>query len=558
MGNVGRAPSIALGGDGSVHISYGIDEIADKDSYAYLRYATNAGGSWTTTTLEYEFNNRAYTSSLAVDAAGKVHIAHTVFYGGDVYYTTNKFGSWTSRALAYGYQSECALALDHDGRVHITFNDDEDLYYATNAGGSWWGDFAVEQAGIVGASWGSSHDFALDADGRPCILYVGPSDWMQITRRDGAAWSSGELGVQGINPSLTFAADGTARVSFFGHYPYYRLFLAAEGSDAWSFQTLEPVSDFGEGLDLALDATGAAHLSYRENDNGRVLYSTNGSGSWQTQVVADIGDLEDRGATGLALDADGAVHIVYGNGANLSLDHAVSTAKGWSLETVAEGEVWDADLAIDAAGRLHAVFGGPTIRYAILDDGMWTVSEIEPEPVGSLSLTLDSDGAPHVAYAKTDWVSYAFLSAESWVHESVLSETYAQSLSLGLDDGRIAYLTHVRTDHPWYTNDFFMFSTNESGYWQSDYTQTASNDTALAISPAGDVHALIYTYGYLDYAIPREVWQVVPLDHWSDGLFYGVGSNPVIVLDGENLHAVYRANEAVVYSVFPAYFEPPR
>ena len=71
----GYRPSIAIDGNGALHIAY-----FDFDN-TRLRYATNATGTWAFSTLDNSSvnpNNVAAKTGIAIDNRGHVHIIHPV------------------------------------------------------------------------------------------------------------------------------------------------------------------------------------------------------------------------------------------------------------------------------------------------------------------------------------------------------------------------------------------------------------------------------------------------------------------------------------------------
>jgi hypothetical protein len=59
---------------------------------------------------------------------------------------------------------------------------------------------------------------------------------------------------------------------------------------------------------IAVDASGARHISYVDGAVGGIKYATNASGSW---VAITVDSPSAGGLTSLVLDGSGYVHIAY-------------------------------------------------------------------------------------------------------------------------------------------------------------------------------------------------------------------------------------------------------
>ncbi len=139
--------SIAIDSNDKIHISYMTSSTAD------LRYATNAGGSWTNCTVDSE-GYTGHCSSIALDSHDKVHISYYDETSGNLKYATNAGGSWTNCSIDKigSLSTWTSIAVDSNDHIHISYYTitNGDLRYATNAGGSW-ATTAVESVGDVSA-----------------------------------------------------------------------------------------------------------------------------------------------------------------------------------------------------------------------------------------------------------------------------------------------------------------------------------------------------------------------------------------------------------------------
>ncbi|MCZ7584297.1 MAG: hypothetical protein M5R36_13690 [Deltaproteobacteria bacterium] len=165
--------SVAVGPDGNPHIAYINRTDAD------LRYAKKSGGTWTTEPVVTEGNFGAQTG-IAVDPFGHAHmVARSVMtFGAYMVYATNKTGTWTTMYPS-GNARGPAVATDAAGNAHIAVWLDPgsflQLTYITDASGSW----TSETPGSVLAG----HDPAIvvDASGAAHI-----ADWFTTLNGLGA------------------------------------------------------------------------------------------------------------------------------------------------------------------------------------------------------------------------------------------------------------------------------------------------------------------------------------------------------------------------------------
>ena len=179
--NTGDAePSIARDAAGHLHIAFG----SEASGVARIAYATNVTGSWVVT---YATPGTAGMVDrhpvIAIDAAGKAHIAYermdpnggiAPFGSQWIRYATNAGGTWTTTTVASGnsWRFEPSIALDPSGHPRIA-------YWLDASGGG--GASGVFMAAFDGSSWvtttisDSPYDvgpsLAVDAVGHAHVLY---------------------------------------------------------------------------------------------------------------------------------------------------------------------------------------------------------------------------------------------------------------------------------------------------------------------------------------------------------------------------------------------------
>lgn len=145
----------------------------------------------------------------------------------------------------------------------------------------------------------------------------------------------------------------------------------------WSFEKV------GEGIKpaIALDADNAPHITFlTEEIRGAAFYTTNKSGQWKTETVAEG---YFYGPIDIDVTSGGKPYIAYhdheATGFNPRLGAGVVAASdggAWKLTTIKDGghDQWDADVAVE-------------------DNGNWHLAGIDPSQFGS------QDGVEYITNA---------------------------------------------------------------------------------------------------------------------------------------------------------------
>jgi len=178
-GVVGTFTSLAVDGSGQVHVSYWDATNAD------LKYATCAAScttatSWQTVAVDQAGDVGDY-SSLAVDGDGRVHVSYLDFTNSDLKYATcaascTTATNWQTVPVDQSGGYDTSLGVDGNGRLHVSYLDptNADLKYATCAASctiaTSWQTAVVDdhrQSGLVG--WYTS--LAVDGNGAVHVSY---------------------------------------------------------------------------------------------------------------------------------------------------------------------------------------------------------------------------------------------------------------------------------------------------------------------------------------------------------------------------------------------------
>ena len=267
--------SIAIDYNNKVHISY-----IDAANYD-LKYATNASGSWTISTIDSE-GMVGYSSSIAIDSNNKVHISYYDYFNsdiitGDLKYATNASGSWvTSTVDSIGVAGrETSIAMDSNNKIHIAYLDDAngDLKYATNTSGSWVTLTLDDSIGRVGFS----PSIAIDTSNNVHISYHDETQsYLKYVTNTSGSWVISSIDNGGDYTSLAVDSNAKVHISY-SDVTTHGLQYATNVSGTWVTYTIDSAGTVGEYHSIAIDSNNKVHIVYSHNDypNGALKYATN-------------------------------------------------------------------------------------------------------------------------------------------------------------------------------------------------------------------------------------------------------------------------------------------
>ena len=313
--------------------------------------------------------------SFDFDADGRIHVMGMFeVFGGDVWYSSAEtmFGPWSPTTVSNGY------------------------FYGP-------GDLRVDPSGTVHIAW---HDHEPGNPAAATVMPGGQISTILIGSPGHNGWdntlaisSSGTVHMSTINPSNFGATDGLEFRSFDG--------------TTWTHESTIPGSGpvmYGFNTGLAMDTAGNPHMAYCGSidwvDPGDLKYATRTGGVWQVSSVV-TGGIRGRFPS-LALDALDRPHIAW--------------------------------MDIDAVDHSLA-----TVRYGVLTAGVWDIEVIDtltdvklgfPDARKSVSLVLDSQWRPHVAYSDQKVIRYACKPSGAWGFQTVIQHsqpTYRGLVVLRLD-----------------------------------------------------------------------------------------------------------------------------
>ena len=275
--------------------------------------------------------------------------------------------------------------------------------------------------------------------------------------------------------------------------------LSVRSSSSWTHTILENNSDTGYYPSVAIDDSGALHISYLDNTNETLKYATNKSGSWVFSTLDNAKYTSTSGSqTDLQIDSKGDIHIIYPVQVSSirALNHTTNAGGSWVSTTVtntAKNSLWPS-LALDGNDFVHiSVYissGDKNLAYITNSKGSWTHEIVESSnDVGKYSqIAVDSNDKIVIVYVKDDAnddIRWARGTSGSFSKSSLKNNVRASWLSLGIDSNDDIHVSSHDTN-----NRRIYHYTNASGSWvQKDASLGLSGIFAeMAIDDNDDIH----------------------------------------------------------------------
>jgi hypothetical protein len=282
-----------------------------------LKYATNAGGSFVTQTIDTTTAYGPIGSSIAADSVGKAHISYAK--SDKLMYATNAGGSWnvTELQTIYTITYPTYIAIGSDDVVHMTYT--SYIYYSSNStkvykiGHAWkvgsdWNFETVDSfSAIVGTQ--ALHIYGaltVDTLGRPHIIYTkmnlaAPNDPRLVySIREAYGWLEPYriIGLDGwpTAQSIDMMTDAGNKM----HAAYYDQSGLKYVTNAvvWSIESVVPYPAGGF-PSIDRDSTGKFYISYYDPGTAagefKLKYATSAklpSEPWQFKATPGPGKID--------------------------------------------------------------------------------------------------------------------------------------------------------------------------------------------------------------------------------------------------------------------------
>ncbi len=451
---------------------------------------------------------------------------------------------WQSEVAVPGVdlaeQGVPGMALDPDGRPHLVYGRNR-LFHAWRDGASW----QVETVDPAGALTGPV--IAIDDAGNITIVaYTEASrqrkELVAYSRAPGGEWQTAPIPVPSISeyPVLALALDGDGRphVATTGSTAdLMPLLIYAHTSPAgWVSETIELENNAAFYVSLALDSGNRPMILYQAYDTyhqDEVLWLARREASgWTHQLLAHAAHIV---GSSLALDAAGRAHAVFSDLEPARLVYLRQTATGWQT-LVESGAGYALSLALDDADRPHIAYtnANEDIVYAVLGDAGWerTTIPMVGHAGGHNTLLLDDSGAAHIStmqYAQN--LYYATNRGGPWVAIPVaVEDPVGLRHALALDANDRPYLLYTQP-----SVEELRWAVKDGDAWATSPVADLSGlplyelELAAAIGPNG-----VPWIAYVDEPANALIVGTRPGDNWSLEPITTAGSSLALAVGHDN------------------------
>ena len=329
-----------------------------------------AAPAWTILTMD-SGGSVGSNSSITVDSNEKVHISYIDSTNRKLKYMTNASGEWITWVIDSASNYATSIAVDANGKCHIVYDDSGDLKYATNAASAGGLTTTIEAKAWSGMF--GSHDIALDSNGNPHISFFRMAGALKYASRDSGVFTTSVVmssanasgNLPAYSSSIGVDSNNKIHISFYDDGVPDSIKYVNNVSGSWVATTISTIGfAAGWSTSLAVDSNDKIHVSYYEWKNDELIYATNASGTWQTEIVDDSSGNVYNASLAIDKTNGNQVHMVYSSGSGFM--YATKSAGTWQKTKLDESWTGGGNISI-GANSIHVSYqdgGKNDLKYA--------------------------------------------------------------------------------------------------------------------------------------------------------------------------------------------------
>ncbi len=323
---------------------------------------------------------------------------------------------------------------------------------------------------------------------------VGKSNEACVTTPGVEAWSIDTID-SGREPALVLDNGNLPRISYRNASG---VMLAYKDASDWKYSIVDEGAGIYGDTDIEIDSAGANSISYIDGINDRLMYASDLTGVWITDISSDrVG-----GTNALELDANGYAHVAYESyhdSTGTVLNYATNLSGDWQIEFLvgySSGSISDIDMLIDGPGVVHIVFVTRGIKCYIHlmnnQGGNWQNEIVAEDSNCGAAPALDSAGNIYIAYSTKFGLMLTRKAGDFWQAEQLDSFSWigGEEVGLAIDNADRLHIAYRDQNYD------LKYITNVDGLWRQYFIDSIGDvgaDPSVAVDAAGIVNIV-----YLD------------------------------------------------------------
>ncbi len=440
-----------------------LSSLSENTTY-YYRVISNdeAGNELISNEKAFITHNYQMLQNLDLDTANR---GDTLTLSGVSFGSTQPLGGYVSFEKAGGGKTTGTIISWQDDQIEVTVPNDAvtgevNVYNGTTLSNGMELEIWLRQSYNSDSTPNHTVSLCLDDNNNPYVFHVySSSNYPRFNYYDGASWTQNNpVGGNAYygGRSGFIHIDESNKLHLVMDYEYSsnrRLIYGYWNGVSWNDVILNDTNYSRYSSVLYEDSTQTRHIGYYlATGSNQLEYLTctgdetfcDDSGNWTKEVVDPTSGsaVPNTSMCSIVQDSSGIIHIAYYGNSNLKW--ATRTSPGnWGVQTIDNsGDVGQfLSAACNDTGCYIAYNAGNILRFASQEGaGSWSYELVDASSSANLgqnvSLALDSEGIPHVAYTDTanTRILYALKEVNSWDIIELDTQCYYPSIQISTDD----------------------------------------------------------------------------------------------------------------------------